>query len=634
MRPRWRRSPTAVGRWVRSGAVVGGRVRLCLRVHEPDANARPNRRTRPWWVELLVQDADEPSLVVPSPSCGPAGRRSRPARRGDAPVAGSHGPGRAGAGRRAGRTRRPPAWRSAPASVWCSCSDGSRPWTTPAWPSCCRRGGAGGAGSPCGPGRGSSSSGPRGRDLRGGSGLGRLVSFTWEAALGEPAAHRGRPAPTGRAAAEAKQSLVRTARRVGGGRRVGCARAGKVGSGGQATVGDLLRPASAWATSTRRRWAWPAWTPPRDLGVAEVEPVEVVASVGWASCWPTSVTPLVAAATRPRHRFEGELPPVPGARRRLARVPGPPRPGRLPRRRHGSRQDRPAHRHPARRAGGRADPGDVPGVGAGQLAAGAGAVRPRARGARPPRRRTLRRRRHAVHRARAGQRHRADAPTRCWPATPSISRRCAGGGSCSTRPSRSRTPAPPPPGRCRALAPTGGSPSPARPVENRLTSCGRSCRSSTRGCSARARSFRGAVRRADRARARPRRDRAAAPGDEPVRAAPAQDRQDRSSTTCPTRSRPTEHCPLTREQATLYQAVVDDLLAGADQRGGHQPPRRGARRPTPSSSRCATTPPISSRDGSGTVGPLRQAHPHRGAARGDLDRGRQGAVLHPVHRMG
>jgi len=35
----------------------------------------------------------------------------------------------------------------------------------------------------------------------------------------------------------------------------------------------------------------------------------------------------------------------------------------------------------------------------------------------------------------------------------------------------------------------------------------------------------------------------------------------------------TDHCPLTREQATLYQAVVDDLLVGADEKDGMK--RRG-----------------------------------------------------------
>ncbi|MEW6152390.1 MAG: DEAD/DEAH box helicase [Actinomycetota bacterium] len=48
----------AVAGWARSGAVVEGRARLCLRVQEP---ARGDR----WYVEMLAQDRDEPSLVVP-----------------------------------------------------------------------------------------------------------------------------------------------------------------------------------------------------------------------------------------------------------------------------------------------------------------------------------------------------------------------------------------------------------------------------------------------------------------------------------------------------------------------------------------------------------------------------------------
>ncbi len=47
-----------VTEWVRSGAVVGGRSRLCLRVHEPE------RSGGQWGVELLAQDREEPSLVV------------------------------------------------------------------------------------------------------------------------------------------------------------------------------------------------------------------------------------------------------------------------------------------------------------------------------------------------------------------------------------------------------------------------------------------------------------------------------------------------------------------------------------------------------------------------------------------
>jgi SNF2 family DNA or RNA helicase len=44
--------------WVRSGAVIGGRARLCLRLREP------TRTGGEWGVELLAQDREEPSLVV------------------------------------------------------------------------------------------------------------------------------------------------------------------------------------------------------------------------------------------------------------------------------------------------------------------------------------------------------------------------------------------------------------------------------------------------------------------------------------------------------------------------------------------------------------------------------------------
>ena len=53
----------AVTAWVRSGAVVGGRVRLCLRLVEP--RSADTGDSVLWRVELLAQDRDEPSLVVP-----------------------------------------------------------------------------------------------------------------------------------------------------------------------------------------------------------------------------------------------------------------------------------------------------------------------------------------------------------------------------------------------------------------------------------------------------------------------------------------------------------------------------------------------------------------------------------------
>jgi SNF2-related domain/SNF2 Helicase protein/Helicase conserved C-terminal domain len=55
----------AVQAWVRSGAVIGGKARLCLRVHEPAATESRQQKKPEWRVELLAQDRDEPSLVVP-----------------------------------------------------------------------------------------------------------------------------------------------------------------------------------------------------------------------------------------------------------------------------------------------------------------------------------------------------------------------------------------------------------------------------------------------------------------------------------------------------------------------------------------------------------------------------------------
>src|SRR5205085_2299061 len=49
-------------RWIASGAATTGRTRLCLRVREPAEDDDAND----WAVELLAQDAAEPSLVVPA----------------------------------------------------------------------------------------------------------------------------------------------------------------------------------------------------------------------------------------------------------------------------------------------------------------------------------------------------------------------------------------------------------------------------------------------------------------------------------------------------------------------------------------------------------------------------------------
>jgi SNF2 family DNA or RNA helicase len=48
----------AIERWVRSGVVGIGRARLCVRIHEPLTESEP------WIAEALAQDVDEPSLLV------------------------------------------------------------------------------------------------------------------------------------------------------------------------------------------------------------------------------------------------------------------------------------------------------------------------------------------------------------------------------------------------------------------------------------------------------------------------------------------------------------------------------------------------------------------------------------------
>ncbi len=50
----------AIAQWVRSGAASAGQVRLCLRVHEPTGS-----NDDLWPVELLAQDVLEPSLMAP-----------------------------------------------------------------------------------------------------------------------------------------------------------------------------------------------------------------------------------------------------------------------------------------------------------------------------------------------------------------------------------------------------------------------------------------------------------------------------------------------------------------------------------------------------------------------------------------
>ena len=49
--------------WISTGAASSSRAHLCLRVHEP-ADGAASPELGQWTIELLVQDADEPSLIV------------------------------------------------------------------------------------------------------------------------------------------------------------------------------------------------------------------------------------------------------------------------------------------------------------------------------------------------------------------------------------------------------------------------------------------------------------------------------------------------------------------------------------------------------------------------------------------
>jgi non-specific serine/threonine protein kinase len=55
----------AVHSWVRSGSVIDGRFQLCLRVHEPPPRTARARHAGSWRIELLARDRDEPSLILP-----------------------------------------------------------------------------------------------------------------------------------------------------------------------------------------------------------------------------------------------------------------------------------------------------------------------------------------------------------------------------------------------------------------------------------------------------------------------------------------------------------------------------------------------------------------------------------------
>jgi hypothetical protein len=307
--------------WTASGAVALGRGRLALRVHEPGTHPHasmadtPSARRRAkgaptgqsWWLELLLQDADEPSLVVPIAELWdgrapfPVGSveevlRSLARMATVAPELADLLEGAAPTGTAIDLEqllvfvdRRVDALAEVGVSV-----------LLPSWWSRRRRVALRARAS-------SPSTGPKGVVTEGGLGLDQLVSFTWEAALGDRRLTKADLRQLERAA-EAKQPLVQIR-----GEWVQLdaldlrAVLAKVGSGGQATAGDLVR-AGLGLGSLDADGADDGLSLGAPGAGSDGEPTVVVAT-GWlgrllAEVHTSSVEPQLTPAS-----FQGELRP-------------------------------------------------------------------------------------------------------------------------------------------------------------------------------------------------------------------------------------------------------------------------------------------------------------------------------------
>lgn len=227
----------AVHAWVRSGSVIDGRFQLCLRVHEPPPRTARARQRTSWRIELLARDRDEPSLILPLTDIW-SGR---------SPFGASALEDALGALGRAARLApelAPSLEAATPGEVTVEDSDIVSVLTRrleplddagiavllPSWWS--RRPALGL--------RAKASSSPASL-TDGGVGLDSMVEFTWEAALGERRLTKADLAAL-EAAAQAKQSLVRIRGEwVELGSKPITDLLGLIGTGGEATAGELLR---------------------------------------------------------------------------------------------------------------------------------------------------------------------------------------------------------------------------------------------------------------------------------------------------------------------------------------------------------------------------------------------------------
>ena len=350
-----------------------------------------------------------------------------------------------------------------------------------------------------------------------------------------------------------------------------------------------------------------------------------------------SARPRRSRAVGPRRRAPAVAPSVPARRRAMALVGARARPRRVPRRRHGARQDAPGARappssakRPARRLPAllvvplRSSPTGRPRPSASPRACASSSRtrRPTGAGAQP--------------RARVDAPEAIDARRRRVTTYGSLARDprgCAsasGASSCSTRrrPSRTRAPsrrAPP-----RRSAPGRASRSPARPSRTASAISGRSSTSSRPGLLGSAEAVRRTPTKRMAAR-ETRRLRAPAQRSSARTSCGASRPTSASSPTCPTRprSRPSARSPSV--QAALYQRAVDDLGAHARRARGDRAARRDPR--GAAALQADLQPPVAvarrRRVGPGgqrqARAPARDLRAHRRAAG-------EGARLHPVPR--
>ena len=332
-------------------------------------------------------------------------------------------------------------------------------------------------------------------------------------------------------------------------------------------------PASASAASVSAGDALAA-----ALGGDLVVDGEAVAADGRGRRWPRwpsgSGGRPTSATSSPPADLDAELRPYQRQRRGVAGRDGRPRPRRGPGRRHGPGQDRPAPRPaPAPPATG---PTPAHRWSSARSSVLANWEREAARFAPgvPVRRyhgtgRTLddlpRRRDRARHLRRGPPRGASRSAAVAWGLV--VGRRGPGDQEPACRA---------PPGRCAASPPTPASPSPARRSRTAWPSCGRSSTGPRPGCSARSSGSAATSPCPIERDQRPGRRRAPGPAGAAVPAAPPQDPTPTSPPTCRPRPRPTASSPLTAEQATLYRAVVDEVMDQVEDGRGHGPPRPGA----------------------------------------------------------